>query len=257
MLSGVGGERELAAWLVAQRARIERALGARLGAAPAPASPEAEVLRRFRSFAAASLARGPDARPALEGLRASEARAGRLCEAWVEAAGECAGAEGEAVREALAAPLARFREALRGTKTERRRSGAPRPGRRRAVAAAIDRVSDVFLAIDAASGEIADANPAAGALLGTRRDALLGADALGFVPDAARERFWEELDAAAEGSEPRRFRTRLRDAAGAPVAVEASVTPFATRHRTLALVLARPEAAGEETEPGGAPVGPR
>jgi hypothetical protein len=43
-----------------------------------------------------------------------------------------------------------------------------------------------------------------------------------------------------EGAEPRRFRTELRDAAGARVEVEASVTRLATRKRTLALVLARP-----------------
>ena len=64
------------------------------------------------------------------------------------------------------------------------------------------------------------------------------------MPEAERERWWEELDAAAEGSEPRRFHARLRDAAGGTLAVEASVTPYATRHRTLALVLARPPASG-------------
>ena len=47
------------------------------------------------------------------------------------------------------------------------------------------------------------------------RDALLGVDALSFVPDGARDGWWVELDAVTEGTEPRRFATRVRDAAAA------------------------------------------
>ncbi|HYB12516.1 MAG TPA: hypothetical protein VEG67_03535, partial [Myxococcota bacterium] len=82
---------ELAAWLVMRRGEIERALAARLGAgAPLAAAPETEALRRFRSFAASCLERGRPPQPALDGIRADEARVGRLLGQWSEAAAEVA-----------------------------------------------------------------------------------------------------------------------------------------------------------------------
>ncbi|MEN8160083.1 MAG: PAS domain-containing protein, partial [Myxococcota bacterium] len=133
----------------------------------------------------------------------------------------------------------RFLQALRETAGARRASGAPRAAKRRAVAAAIDRVCDVFLAIDADTGAIADANPAAGALLGTTRDRLLGSDAMEYVPTEARDVWWAHLDAMSEGSEPRRFRGALRTSDGHALPVDATITRFATRSRTLALIIAR------------------
>ena len=54
----VSGNPQIAAWLISQRHQIEAVMTSRLGpAAPSPAAVEAEVLRRFRSFAAASLKR--------------------------------------------------------------------------------------------------------------------------------------------------------------------------------------------------------
>jgi PAS domain S-box-containing protein len=108
------------------------------------------------------------------------------------------------------------------------------------VIAAIDRVADIFLALEADSGRIVDANPAAGSLLGVARDALLGIDAMSFVPEEQRGAWWSELDAMSEGTEPRRFASSLQDATGGRITVECSLTCFATRDRTLALVLARP-----------------
>jgi len=230
---------DLAAWLLARRREIERAFLLRLGgAAPRAAAPESEALRRFRIFAASSLARGGTVPPSLDGLRADEARVGLLLRTWCEAAADVAGEDGGELRATLAPLVARFVAALRGTAPLRRASGEPRA--RRVVAAAIDRVADVFLAVDTASAGIVDANPAAGALLRTSRDALLEGDVLGFVPEAERPRWWTELEAISEGSEPRRFRTRLRDGAGAEIEVEASITGFATRERTLALFVVRP-----------------
>ena len=232
--------RALASWLLTRRSAIETALRERLGgAAPAGGAPEAEALRRFRSFALLALTQGAEAIPSLEGLRTSERRARRLIEAWLEAAAQVAGPEATAVRTTLAPLVERFSLALRETGRARRASGAPVAGQRRAVSAAIDRVCDAFLAIDAETGTIADANPAAGALLGTTRDRLLGTDAMEYVPADARALWWSQLDAVSEGSEPRRFRTALLDVGGRPLAVDASVTRFATRTRTLALVLAR------------------
>jgi PAS domain S-box-containing protein len=236
----VGEGRQLAGWLVARRQEVERGVARALGGLPAPASPEAEALRRLRSFVASALLHGEAAVPALDGLRVDLARVGPLILAWLEAAAEAAGPEGPAVRTALEPLIARFAVALRSCDGSRRAAGPPRTSSRRAVSAAIDRVTDVFLAIDTETGRIADANPAAGALLGTSRDQLLGASALDYVPEPAREEWWSHLDAIAEGGEPRRFAAPLLDSGGRAVPVEACATRFATRQRTLALVVARP-----------------
>jgi PAS domain S-box-containing protein len=236
----VGGNAELARFLIVERERIEARMAQRLGpAAPSPGAPESEMLRRFRSFAAAALRRGEAAQPALDGLCVNERRAGALLETWVAAAAELAHSDGDALRAALNQLLQRFQAALRQTATGRRARGAPR-AQRRAVMAAIDRVADSFLAVDADTGRIVDANPAAGSLLGLARDALLGVDALSFVPDLQRDGWWTELDAMTEGAEPRSFASSLCDASGREIPVHCSVTRFATRNRTLALVLARP-----------------
>jgi PAS domain S-box-containing protein len=231
---------QLAAWLVARRADIDRAVSARLGAAaPRPGAEETEVLRRFRSFASSALLRGDEAQPALDGIRCNERRVQALLAAWVEVATEVAGSDGKLVHEALKPLLARFQSNLRTTTVGRTRRGAPR-ARRRAVVAAIDRVSDAFLAVDAQNARVVDANPAAGALLGVARDALLGVDAMGFVPRPVQDSWWVELDAVSEDAEPRRFRGELQDAQGTAIPVECSVTRFSTRERTLALIVARP-----------------
>jgi PAS domain S-box-containing protein len=105
--------------------------------------------------------------------------------------------------------------------------------------AAIDRIADAFLAVDALSGRIVDANPAAGALLGRARDGLLETHLAACVPPEERERWQSELDAVSEGSEPRRFEARLCDGRGIALPVEARVTRYVARDRVLALILAR------------------
>ncbi len=209
------------------------------GAAPDPASAEAELLRRFRSCAAAALASGRPAEPALEGLRVHDRRAAALLDGWIDAAAAAGAPHGEAIETALRPLQQAFVARLRQSTGVRRAKGAPR-AKRRAVSAAIDRVADGFLALDANSGQIVDANPAAGALLGVARDALLGVDAMAFVPSASQASWWIELDAMTEGAEPRRFESTLVDNRGRQIAVTCSVTRFATRERTFALVLARP-----------------
>jgi PAS domain S-box-containing protein len=233
-------DREIAVWLVSRRRPIEAHMEQRLGpAAPGAGAAEVEVLRRFRSYAAAALQRGEAALPALDGLRCNERRVSALLEAWAQAASELAGPQGERIAGALAPLVQRFRSALRTTTQSRRARGLPR-ATRRAVMAAIDRVADSFLAVDADSGHIVDANPAAGALLGLARDALLGVDAMSFVPPEFQSGWWTELESLTEGSEPRRFTGSLRDVSGAAIPVDCSITRFATRERTLALILARP-----------------
>jgi PAS domain-containing protein len=178
-------------------------------------------------------------------VRSNERRVMALLQAWVEAAEHLAGDRGAEVRSALSPLVDLFRSALRKTQSSRRAKGAPRSNRR-AVTAAIDRVADAFFAIDTDTAEILDANPAAGALLAVKRDALLGLEVMRFVDEVDRPVWWTELDSVAEGSEPRAFVGGMRDATGGRVHVHASVTRFQTRGRTLALVVARSVAGAAE-----------
>jgi PAS domain-containing protein len=235
----VSGNPQIAAWLISRRHQIEAVMASRLGpAAPSAAAVESEVLRRFRSFAAASLKRGTTREPALDGIRAHERRVNALLTAWSNAAEEVAGDQAEVIRSALAPLIAHFRGALKNTQGNRRSRGSPRSNRR-VVIAAIDRIADAFLALDTDDGKIVDANPAAGALLGVARDALLGVPAMGFVPTVDHESWWTELDAMTEGAESRRFESHLQDHSGLSIPADCTMTRFATRGRTLALVLIR------------------
>ncbi len=231
-------EPALAHWLVAQRGAIERE-AARAAGALDPASPEAEALRRFRSYVLLALARG-SAEPALEGLRVSVRRAAAALDAWIQAAGSVAGSDAAKIVEPLAALRAPFIAALGAAAPARRAGGPPTPSARRAVSAAIDRVADVFLAADVDSGAIADCNPAACALLGLSRPELLARDLLSCAPELARATWSLLLEAMAEGGEPRRAHAALVDASGAAAPLDVRVTRSAVRDRTLALFVARP-----------------
>ncbi len=242
--------RRLATWLVRKRPACEKALREAGRSLPAPDSPEAEALRRFRSFLTTGLLRADAFEPALEGLRVRERRVVPLARAWVEAVVACAGPQGPAVRSRLDPLLERFVLAVRATAPARRASGAPR-STRRAVPAAIDRVADAFFAVDTETGLVVDANPAAGALLATTRDALVGNEFGHHVPEDLRERIWGELDAVAEGTDARLVRAALCDGSGRRFDVEGSITGWTTRRRTLALLLVRPaEAVPVPARPG-------
>ena len=91
---------------------------ARLGAAaPAASGPEAETLRRFRTFASTALMRGEAPRPVLDGLRPNERRVMALLTTWGDAAVELAGPDAKVVAAALAPLLDAFRLAIRTTGT--------------------------------------------------------------------------------------------------------------------------------------------
>jgi PAS domain S-box-containing protein len=240
----MGGHPFWAAWIVVRRAEIDRTLAGRLGAVPVdPATPEAEALRRFRSFATSALRRGVGGAPALDGLRVEPQRAAALLEGWCESASLVAATRGAELRGLLEPLAAQFRTALLGTTVARRASRAPRT-KRRAVTAAIDRVADAFLAVDVDTGSVIDANPAAAVLLGLTREALLGREASGFVEADARERWTHRLEGLAESPEPCRFRVAWVDVRRQAIPVEVTATRSATRARTLALVVARPLAEG-------------
>ena len=212
---------------------------ARLGpAAPSAGSPESEALRRFRSFICSALVRGEAPPPVLDGLSLNERRVMALIAAWAEAAGETSAARAASLRTAPAPLIEQFRLTIRTTGSSRKQRGRPR-ATRRAVVAAIDRVADAFLAVDTDTGEIVDANPAAGSLLGVNRDALLGVDALRFVPPPNHAEWWTQLDAMTEASETRNFGADVVDAGGESLAVDATMTRFATRGRVLALLMMR------------------
>jgi len=232
----------LGSWLVATRPQIEAAMNGKLGpAAPSPSSPETEALRRFRTFSSTALMRGEAPPPNLDGLRVNQRRTLALLDAWVEAAALFAGERGDAVLQALQPLAAQFALALRTSHNGRKLAGRPRLARR-AVAGAIDRIADAFLALDTDAGTIEDANPAAGALLGVKRDALLGVPAQSFIAPGAQNDLWTRLDALSEGSDAAHFATTLVDAGGAPLEVEVTASGFSTRSRTLALLVARPKA---------------
>jgi PAS domain S-box-containing protein len=234
--------RDLANWLTAERLEIERKMQERLGAAaPAASGPEAETLRRFRTFATTALMRGAAPRPVLDGLRPNERRVMALLGCWSESAAVLAGPEAAVVSKALAPLLDAFRLAIRTTGTQRKSSGRPRASRR-AITAAIDRVADLYFALDVDSGEILDANPAAGAALGVTRDALIGIEFNVFVPTDLQGPWWTSLDAIAEGQEHHVFVASMQDREGQRLRLEASATRYLLRNRVLALVIARPSA---------------
>jgi PAS domain-containing protein len=232
--------RELASWLLSQRLEIERVMNERLGAAaPAASGPEAEALRRFRTFTSTALMRGEAPRPVLDGLRPNERRVMALLSCWSESACALAGPDATTVAATLAPLLDAFRLAIRTTGTKRKTSGRPR-ATRRAISAAIDRIADLFFALDVDSGEILDANPAAGAALGVARDALIGIEFNAFVPTDAQGPWWTSLDALAEGQESHVFLAAMQDRTSQRLRLEVSATRYPTRSRTLALVVARP-----------------
>ncbi|MDE0884780.1 MAG: PAS domain-containing protein [Myxococcota bacterium] len=238
----------LARWLLDQRSAIEDRLARRLGpAAPRPSGPEAETLRRFRTFATTALMRGQAPTPALEGLRPDERRVMALLTAWRETAIELAGLQGDELAHRLSPLLVEFRLGLRTSapgKPESTRLRTPR----RAVSGAIDRIADAFLAIDVSDATIVDANPAAGALLGVERDSLFGLDLMGFVPSSQREAWWGQLDALAESEHDIAFEAWLNNAGGDTHPLAARARVFQTRSRTLALLTLRsPSDAWEDT----------
>ena len=231
---------EWAAFLVVRRTAIDQKLALRRGAAlPSPAAPETEALRRFRSFAASSLRRGDAGAPSLDGLRVDAVAVARLVEDWCHAAGELAGEQGYDLRQRLDPLVARFRSALLGTELAHEARRTPRT-QRRAVAGAIDRIADAFLAIDLESLAIADANPAAVALLRLPRETLVGGEMVKFLAPDARDAWVAALEPLLESAAPRRFCATLVDARGDQVAVEIHATRLETRERVLALVVARP-----------------
>ena len=178
-----------------------------------------------------SALRGDPPPPPLDGLRVSPEQAGRWIVGWVRVACREAGPGGSWVAEVMKPLAARFQTALRSTSHTRSGRGQPRRSNRRLVTAAIDRIADAYLAVDVESGAAVDANPAAGA--------LLGSPLADWVANAHRSALAVELDSLTEGSDVRAFRLDLCDRNGRSIAVELRMTRYAARGRELALLVAR------------------
>jgi PAS domain S-box-containing protein len=231
----------LAAWLYGKRQVLERRLADELGQPVDPGALEFEALRRFRSFAIASL-RGVPAAPALDGLRVVPQQAESWIDAWIRAAVAEAGRGGDTVARYLA-PLAEcFQAALRATPRARASTGR---GRRRFVSAAIDRLALAFFAIDCDDGAILDANPAASLLLGEGRDALIGSSFSRWLAVGELAEMEAQLDAVAGGEEQRRFRCTVVGTEGRRVHLDVHVTRYLRRGRVVALAVAYPTPAPE------------
>ena len=162
-----------------------------------------------------------------------------LLACWAEVASELAGPDRAVVFETLRPLLEHFRFAIRTTGQTRKSSGPPRASRR-AISAAIDRIADLYFAIDVDSGEILDANPASGAALSVARDALIGVEFNAFVPGDAQGPWWTSLDSLAEGQDSHVFAATMQDREGRRIRLEASATRYLRNaNRTVALVIAR------------------
>lgn len=230
---------EWASYLVTRRSAIDRLLAGRREGTTNPGPSASEALRRFRSFAASTLRRGEGAEPALDGLRVDPEATSQWIEHWCDAAAESAGPRAPELRKVLEPLQRRFAQSLRGAQLSRTAKRA-KPAARRAVIGAIDRIADAFLAVDIDSGEVADANPAAAALLGKERAQLLGHAALRLVDRDSRELWSERLENVGESGEGQRFRVILRDEFMSPVAVDIWASAHLTRRRRLAILTARP-----------------
>jgi PAS domain S-box-containing protein len=96
------------------------------------------------------------------------------------------------------------------------------------------------LVLTDAEGTIRHANPAAGALLGVRRDDLAGMQVEGFVADDARARVREVLTMLRGSIEPRRLALQLRPRRRLPVTVEACAWACHTGDAAVAWSLRAP-----------------
>ena len=169
--------REAALHLDRHRHHIEVQVNRRLGRGEPTPYARSEIVRRFRSFSRLASMDWSAARPSFDGLGGNSPEGlERAVEAAVEVAVELT--DSSALRDALAELASRFRAGIRRTmqrseETRSRGKGKKRPDAGRRVRAAIDRISDAYIAICLDTGTIFDLNPAAEALFGAQPDVLL------------------------------------------------------------------------------------
>jgi PAS domain S-box-containing protein len=253
--------RDTVRFLDRYRGTIEDEVDRRLGRREPPPAARREVVRRFRSFSRLASIDLDSARPSLDGLGGnSPAALEQAIEVAVDVACLC---EPEpSVAEALRSLEARFRTGIRRTLRPAEPERRARRGRRRALhggrrlRAAIDRISDAYLALDLESGKLADLNPAAEALLGTPAVTLIEKPFADLLAPEAVARFADVEARLDAGEDVSPTVLHFRGAEGASVAAEVSAASHAISGRRLAVFVARerPEEAGRtETAPEAKP----
>lgn len=226
------------------RARIELEVNRVLGRATPPPEVREELIRRLRSYARLASVDWNAARPSFDGFAGFSARAlERTVQTTVEVASGFS--DEPAIREALREIGERFRAGIRrvfvpkdedGTKKSKRNKRA-NAGKR--VRAAIDRISDAYIALCLETGTVYDLNPAAEILFGGESSALLKKPFQELIRPEDRSSY-EALESrldAGEDSAP--IVLSLQRLNGEAVPVELSVASHTISGRRLAIFSAR------------------
>jgi PAS domain S-box-containing protein len=226
------------------RTAIDMGVSRRLGRAePAPAV-RSEVVRRFRTFCRLASLDWAAAQPSFDGLGGnSSAALENVIQTAVSVASDLDGSP--ALLGALTELGEKFRAAIRRSfqpreeTHKRRRNGRKKPNAGRRVRAAIDRISDAYIALCLDTGTIYDLNPAAEALFGAETDELLGRELKDFVGPEDTDGFQNleaRLDAGEDAAPMRMLFKRL---GGERVPVELSAANHTIGGRRLAILSAR------------------
>jgi len=239
-----------------QRALIESEVDRRLGRLEPPPAAREEIVRRFRTFCRLASLDWDAARPSFDGLGGQTA--GGL-ESAVVAAAEAASqtAASNQVREALTLLSERFRAGIRRSfspaeieETKKKRRGKRRPNAGKRVRAAIDRISDAYIALCLDTGTIYDLNPAAETLFGGDTGELLARELVDLIGQGNQDDY-KSLEArldAGEDSGP--MHIQLQRLNGEQVSVEITASTHMIGGRRLAIFSVRERTEAVQRNPG-------
>ena len=239
------------------RTRIEFEVNRRLGRAGPPPAARGEIVRRFRTFCRLASVDWSAARPSFDGLGGQPASGlESAIEAATAAAADCA-PEAE-IRDALALLSDRFRAGIRRSfaptsadeEPKRKRRGKRRANAGKRVRAAIDRISDAYVALCLDTGTIYDLNPAAESLFGGDTDELLAREfsqLIGKEDETAYANLEARLDAG-EDAGPLYMLLRRLSGEDIPVELKASTHTIGGRRLAILSVRERTEFVPEGTD---------